>query len=248
MKESFIGPTPIKTVWSLMPTVFLPAVEAAANYSSFADTQIVRPWDLDLPQELQYNNWTSETSKLLGRVMPIAPAQLDHLIFGYTAGAGRGAIEYAADPLLTAIGAATPKAERAAKPWQQAPAIGNFVRDHTFGPQSKSIQDLYDVAEAIVAVEQGIKVEQQAGQPARAVARLKEAREELPWQRKAAILNARQQLKEESAKIRKLYAAPSHVLSPLQKRERLDKHYERMVAISRRALGREPLNQERQAR
>lgn len=239
MKDYVFGTKPAQMVFSLLPTGLLPLVEAGANYSSFRDTNIVRPWDLDLPTDLQYNDFTSETAKQLGKVIPVAPSMLDHLIFGYTAGFGRGVVS-GIDVGLTTTGAASDK-NMPARPWQQQPVVGNFLRDVSFGPSAQSIQDLYDVSELIATVEAGIKTDRRRGRPASGLARIDAAKQDLPWDRRRAIHRARQSLQELSPTIKAIYAAPPAAMSPAQKRERLDRLYERMAAIARHALGRSPL-------
>jgi hypothetical protein len=239
MRQSLVGNSPGQVFVNLIPTGLLPMVEAWANYDSFRDTNIVRPWDLDLPTDLQYTDWTSETAKKLGKVIPVAPAILDHLIYGYTAGFGRGVVS-GIDQGLRVTGQAPTKGLPSA-PSQQLPVVGNYLRDRSFGASARSIQDIYDLSDAIATVEQGVKADRKHGDIESAKARIADARADLPWQRRGAILSARQQLKDLSPRIKAIYAAPPARMTPAQKRQQLDRIYEQMVAISRRALGRTPL-------
>lgn len=231
--SEFVGTNPTQTIVNLMPSTILPIVEAVANYDAFRDTHIVRPWDLDLDTDLQFTEWTSETAKLLGKVMPVSPAILDHVIYGYTAGFGRGVVGVV-DKGLQVVGAAPGKAP-AARPVQQYPVVGNFLREKAYSGSAQDIQDLYDLAEAIVKVEQSIKADKDLESKR---SRLADAQADLPWRRRGAILSARQALKNLSAEIKAVYAAPPSRLTPAQKRERLDAIYRRMRITAGVALGR----------
>lgn len=240
MRQNLVGDDPLQLIVNLLPTGILPLAEVWANYDAFRDTHIVRPWDIDrIPTDQQYTDWTSETAKLLGQVIPVAPAMLDHIIYGYTAGLGRSAVD-TIDSGLRMTGQAPTKGIPADAS-QRWPAVGAYLRDRSFGGSSRSIQDVYDLAQAIQTVENGAKNDREAGRPDAAAARIAAGREDLPWDRRAAILSGQKQLKEMGPRIRAIYAAPPSDMTPAEKRERLDRLYEQMVAVSRRALGRPPL-------
>ena len=95
-----------------IPTAAIPVFEWWANKSWFFDRPIV-PRDKEaLEPALQYGRHTSETTKLVGRLMkdiPVLkefgnPAKIENLIRGYTAGFGRMALE-GTDWLLKQMGA-----------------------------------------------------------------------------------------------------------------------------------------------
>lgn len=244
MKESLVGTNPKQLVVSLMPTAILPMLEAAINYSSFRDTHIVRPWDMDLESDLQYTEWTSETAKKLGKVIPVAPALIDHLIYGYTAGFGRGVVG-GMDTGLEALGV-VPRKGLPARPTQQLPIVGAFADAGGYSGGAQSIQDIYDLADRFATVTESVKTDLKRGDPASADARLARARESLPWTSRDAILEARTALKELGPEIKAIYAAPPDQMTPEQKREKLDAVRAEMVDISRRALGRTPLRRKAQ--
>ena len=242
IEQQLFGGNAKKVVTHLLPTAILPAVEAWANYSAFRDTHIVRPWDTDLPSDLQYSEWTSEVAKALGRTsaftsLGLSPAILDHLIAGYTAGFGVGVVR-GIDAAGAVTGALPPRKVQPTAPWERTPALGNFVRNATVGASSESIQDLYDLAEAITTVEKGIAADLASRRRPAAVRRRDAARTALPWDQKDRILRARKALTDEGKTIRAIYAASPARMTPDEKRARLDRVYERMVAIARRGLGR----------
>ena len=84
----------------MIPTGALPYIENWANKSLFFDRGIVPPGREDVLPEYQYQPYTTETAKLLGRffgklpdlpdidVLPTAPAKVENLIRGWTGGLG----------------------------------------------------------------------------------------------------------------------------------------------------------------
>ena len=68
----------------IVPTLFLPILEWQANYSYFKGRQLVGSKYQRLPDELQYNDYTSELSKGIGSVLKVSPMKIDNLVRGYT--------------------------------------------------------------------------------------------------------------------------------------------------------------------
>lgn len=68
----------------VVPTLFLPILEWQANYSYFKGRQLVGSKYQRLPDELQYNDYTSELSKGIGSVLKVSPMKIDNLVRGYT--------------------------------------------------------------------------------------------------------------------------------------------------------------------
>lgn len=225
-----------RLVVQMMPTAILPILEAGINYSAFRDGPIVSPWDTDLPTDQQYTQWTSETAKRLGKVLPVPPAYIDHIVFGYTSNVGRTTLE----SLDTVLGS-----NRPAKSLQQLPVLGALSSDGSFGGNAQSIQDLYDIAEAFDTLKASTARDIKAGRPEDAKERVREARAELPMARREAILAARAQFKALGTTIKAIHAAPPQAMSPAEKRDRINKVRERMVDIAREALGRPALEARR---
>lgn len=68
----------------IVPTLFLPILEWQANYSYFKGRHLVGSKYQRLPDELQYNDYTSELSKGIGNVFKVSPMKVDNLVRGYT--------------------------------------------------------------------------------------------------------------------------------------------------------------------
>lgn len=223
---------------ALAPTAIAPLLEAGMNYSAFRDTHIVRPWDLDLDPELQYNQWTSQTAKTLGKVMGVSPLKIDHLIFGYTAGFGRGVVE-SIDEEMRTVGLA-PADKRPAKGLSQRTGIGVFLDDGSIGFSSRHIQDLYDAAEAIERAEGSIKQFVKLRDVDRARERVREATEEPWYPHRARIKDAKKAFKDLAPTLKAIYDAPPDKMTAAEKRQALNEVADRMNTIAQRALGRRP--------
>jgi hypothetical protein len=63
--------------------VLKPLLEVANNKSTYFGTEIVPTYMTKLPPELQYNQSTSEFSKILGDALNISPLKLDYVLRGY---------------------------------------------------------------------------------------------------------------------------------------------------------------------
>lgn len=247
-----------QVAFSLAPTAIAPLLEAGVNYDMFRDAPIIPEGEQDLDPELQYNQWTSETAKKLGKAIGIAPLLIDHIIYGYGAGMGRIATS-GIDAELRRVGLAAddtrPQTPEEAYPGIGAvtkwPIVGPFadsavtsvVDDGSKGFNARDIKALYDAAAAVAQLEGSVKQYVKTGDRERALARVHDARSE-PWfDRRAQVKAAAQEFKELRPFIKAIYAAPVTKMSPAEKRRELDLIADRMDAIAKRALGK-PLHHE----
>lgn len=227
-----------QVVLTLAPTVSLPLAEIAANYDFFRDRHLVSPWDTDLPLKLQASRWTSTFSKELGPRIGIAPAKLDHIVQGYFAGLGRGAI-HAPDTL----GRLTGISDKPALSSRDVPLVGTFYRSRERSPDAQSLQDLYDLGEVLAGTERGIRIFEESGEPEEAEALRQQHGADLG--RKRSVDLALRRLRDLRPRVDAVFKSTD--LSPQQKRRELDDIYEHMIGIARQALGRAPLRQPRAA-
>lgn len=140
-----------------IPTAMIPMVEVSADYSFFRDRSIVGEWQKNLPTELQYNEYTSETAKSMSLAMPqsvrLAPAQIDHLIQGYTAGLGRAAVQYGTDNVIRFL---SNKQERAGidRPMaEKIPVINAFISSNPYS-NAQNIKDYLEEQKRISGLKQ----------------------------------------------------------------------------------------------
>ena len=83
-----------------MPDIFKPMLDAYSNRTWFTKRPLVPNYLKDVLPEYQFTQWTSETSKLLGKLISTltagqlgSPIQIDNWIRGWTAGLGMYAIK-----------------------------------------------------------------------------------------------------------------------------------------------------------
>lgn len=69
---------------NVLPTLILPLIEWSANYSFYKGRPLVGNKYSRLPDELQYNDYTSELSKGIGSALKVSPMKIDNLVRGYT--------------------------------------------------------------------------------------------------------------------------------------------------------------------
>lgn len=228
------GPTLRGAALSILPVAIMPWIENMANYDFFRDRTIVSPYDTNLPPELQYSRWTSDTAKTLGTVMGVSPAKIENIVNGYFAGLGRATLQ--APSVLTHL---TQMSKAPAFTASDIPVVGTFYRPRRFTAQATSLQELYDLSDRLSGATRAAKVYQAQGD----TAKINELRQSLGpvLLRKPVVAEGVKALKELRPFIDQTYG--STTITPSQKRERLDRIYEQMVSIARQALGKPPLQQ-----
>lgn len=223
-----------KLFLGVVPTTLLPILEAGANYDTFRDRAIVNPDDQKLDTALQYNRWTSELAKFVGPKIGLAPAKLDHLIYGYGAGVAAG-LAASADTAAGALGL-TPKQKPAAgaSHW---PLVGAFYRE-TPGADAQSLEDFYRLRDQAEGAVGSIRRYQKIGDASEAIARRDRAAKELGPDPAATLTRVRQAataLAEARDGVNQVFA--NRALDQDEKKELLDRAYEQMVNIARLGLG-----------
>jgi len=123
-----------QTAWGLVPPVvpsaIKPVVEVAANRDFFRDAPIVSQSLQNQRPEDQYYDRTSETARKVGKLFGVAPANVEHLIYGYTSGLGMSAINAGEDVLRSA--GVLPKKGQSPPMLADMPVIGRlFLRETT---------------------------------------------------------------------------------------------------------------------
>jgi len=228
------------SILRMAPTVALPLLEAGMNYSLFRGGPIVSPFDLDLPNDQIYNDFTSETSKLLGRVMDLPPAFVDHILVGYTSTMGRETI--AMTDLAGGKAGVFPERNLPSKAIQQYPFFGAFIDDARFTGQAREIQDLYEAADEVEALERGIRREANAGRREDARERYQEAQSESElFRRREAIKAVRKAFRDSGKRLKAIHALSPQVASPERKAAMIYREREKMVDLAALALGRRVL-------
>jgi hypothetical protein len=124
---------------SVVPTAAIPIMENWANKSSFFDRPIVPRNREDLLPEYQYGPYTTETGKLIGKIIgklpwldqtkAASPAMVENMIYGWSGGLGRYALQ-TMDFALEQSGIMRPGFEKPAKTLADIPFVKAFVVRH----------------------------------------------------------------------------------------------------------------------
>ena len=130
---------PADSVTGLVPNMVAPLIENAINKDFYYNTDIVKSWDLELPDSQQYYEYNSQLAILLGRAFNYSPAKIDNLISGYFAGLGTqvtGIMDY----LSGKMGITAQKAEMGA----ESNAVGRrFIVN--VNSNSSSLDEVYNL-------------------------------------------------------------------------------------------------------
>lgn len=217
-----------------LPTAIVPALEVTTNYSLFRQGPIVSPWDADLPLEQQAGDWTSQTARALTRAgVPLAPAKIDHLLYGHFAGLGRAAVSSVVDPALRLAGVAPPRATQPEARWEDVPGVGALVRSAAPKSDAESIREFYDAFREMTGHERGFRrSKDDPAQQQRILDSVKRQR----WRgREAEMKAAKKKIDAIADEIDAVYADPA--LTPREKTMSLDGMRRALVYEARVGLG-----------
>lgn len=189
----------------IVPTLFLPILEWQANYSYFKGRQLVGSKYQRLPDELQYNDYTSELSKGIGSVLKVSPMKIDNLVRGYTGTMGALLWSMAGEPFAKAN-------NLPAKHFSELP----FVRDFnvTDANLSRPMNEFYGILDKANKQHAGYGVK---GKPEAAVKGIRSA---------GSMIS---KIRKDIDKI------THSNLTPERKRELIDKRKEKMNQIAKQA-------------
>ena len=79
---------PADSITGLVPNMVAPLIENAINKDFYYNTDIVKSYDLELPDSEQYYDYNSQLAIWLGKIFNYSPAKIDNLISGYLGGLG----------------------------------------------------------------------------------------------------------------------------------------------------------------
>lgn len=193
---------------SVLPTVILPLIEWSVNYSFFKGRPLVGNKYSRLPDELQYNDYTSELSKGIGSALKVSPMKIDNLVRGYTGTMGALLWSMAGEPFAKAN-------NLPAKHFSELP----FVRDFnvTDANLSRPMNEFYGILDKANRQHAGYGVK---GKPEAAVKGIRSA---------GSMIS---KIRKDIDKI------THSNLTPERKRELIDKRKEKMNQIAKQATAR----------
>ena len=88
VQSAIMDNMPADSVTGLVPNMVAPVVENAINKDLYYNSDIVKSYDLELPDSEQYYDYNSQLAIWLGQIFNYSPAKIDNLISGYFAGLG----------------------------------------------------------------------------------------------------------------------------------------------------------------
>lgn len=193
---------------SVLPTLILPLIEWSANYSFFKGRPLVGNKYSRLPDELQYNDYTSELSKGIGSALKVSPMKIDNLVRGYTGTMGALLWSMAGEPFAKAN-------NLPAKHFSELP----FVRDFnvTDANLSRPMNEFYGILDKANRQHAGYGVK---GKPEAAIKGIRSA---------GSMIS---KIRKDIDKI------THGNLTPERKRELIDKRKEKMNQIAKQATAR----------
>ena len=162
----------------IVPTAFIPPMEAATNYNFFTGRPIDSQTDAKLPEEMRGSENTASWAKLLAKTVKdfttygVSPDKIEHVWNGYTATLGKSATTIV-DTILNIAGGVdktTPPSMTAA----DIPIIKGFIAREPIGSGSKSVNDFYTKLEIASSSKQGAKKLIQEGNQDEAIQYLKD--------------------------------------------------------------------------
>lgn len=175
LKPVLDGATP-----GIIPTAFLPPLEATTNYNMFTGQPIDSQADSRLPAEMRGGENTSSWAKLLAKTVKefttfgVSPDKIEHVWNGYTATLGKSASSLIFDPLLTTTGAVGEQPVKPEMTPADIPVIKGFVAREPIGSGSKSVNDFYTKLETATQSKEGAKRLIKNGQQDEAIQYLKD--------------------------------------------------------------------------
>jgi hypothetical protein len=117
--------------------------------------------------------------------------------------------------------------------------VGTFYREGSYDGGAQSLRDFYAEYERMIGGERSLSRYAKTDRTS-AQAFVREAQGERWAQRAPQLKAAKQQLEDLGDVINAIYAAPASAATPEQKRQALDRAYERMVDVARAGLGKAP--------
>jgi N12 class adenine-specific DNA methylase/GH24 family phage-related lysozyme (muramidase)/2'-5' RNA ligase len=234
-------------VLSVMPDMAVAPAEILANYDTFRLRNIFNPYDTDLDPQLQYNRWTSETAKGLGRITGWEPWKWDHLLASYGTGVYR-MMAGALDRTMSEVGLIPDAPERVSGvPSSVEGAVVELRRAFYAGEAvgTADIDQFYTELERLEGAVGSIHVylkggqieqaNQRAGEEGLTVTRRPNGEDIVNSPRLRALRQGRDQMRDIRGPFDEIHR--STVMTPAEKRAALNELGERVVNLARFHLG-----------
>jgi hypothetical protein len=134
--------SPMGNVGETVPTAFRPMMEWFFNKNFFTKRPIVSRSLEAIKPEYQYESYTSESAKALGKRIGASPAKIENLTRGYLGGAS-SYLWSVGDAVLSEMGI-VPTPKELPRQMQKIPGLKVFMPTDPTGFNSQSVADFYD--------------------------------------------------------------------------------------------------------
>lgn len=198
-----------------IPTGLIPIIENITNYSFFLDRPIVGNAQQGLPPAQQAGTYTSETAKIIGQALNYSPAKIDNMIFGYSGGLGKYAVQ-GIDKILTGTKIATPPTPPASS-LEDQPVIKAYMIRNPIGSGSESVNRVYTLYSQTSAELTYVKKLAESGQKDKAISYIKDHPEVVNAPALSTLVTLYSQINKASTQVRN-----NEDLTPEQKRTKID--------------------------
>ena len=149
LKNTIMDNAPADEVTGLVPSAITPIVENFINKDLYYNSDIVKSYDLNLPDSEQYYDYNSQLAIWLGKIFNYSPAKIDNLISGYFAGLGTSITDIM-DYTLGKLGITTEQPEMGA---EDNPIGKRFIVN--VNSNSSSVDEIYDLRTELKKKENG---------------------------------------------------------------------------------------------
>jgi len=134
--------SPMGNVGETVPTAFRPMMEWFFNKNFFTKRPVISRSLEGIKPEYQYESYTSESAKALGKKVGASPAKIENLTRGYLGGAS-SYLWSIGDGILSEMGV-VPKPKELPRQMQKIPGLKVFMPTAPTGFNSQSVVDFYD--------------------------------------------------------------------------------------------------------
>lgn len=215
LNNAIMDNMPADEVTGLVPNPVAPLIENKMNRDFYYNTDIVKDYDTDLPDYMQYYDYNSQLAIWLGKIFNYSPAKIDNLISGYFGGLGT-TVTNIIDWLSGKLGFSV-----------EEPNMG--LEDNTIGKRfvvnvnenSQSVDDVYSKQEELTKKQNGGTITEEETQE------LEKIKESVS---KMAALNKQIKAIKQDAN-----------MSGDEKAEQIRPLQEQKTDVARQALGKEPI-------
>ncbi|WP_421186885.1 LPD38 domain-containing protein [Aeromonas enteropelogenes] len=201
-----------------IPQVFRPIVESYTNYDFFKESPIENMVDLEMNAEARYDDKTSLLMREVGETLGLSPKQLEHLFLGYTGTLGSYLMAATDAVIRTGQPGESPELR-----WDEIPVAKSFFRGEEAAKSTRYQEEFYQMLSDVNKLKHTVDKYNKEGRRDDAKTLLEQGGKIL-WSRKS-LTGIQKQLRAVRNKIALIQR--DRTLSAEEKRERIDKLYER---------------------